>query len=140
MEGKDITGGCLCGAVRYRATAAPITTRICWCRLCQYIGAGSATVNVCFPSEAVTVEGELRDYRSIADSGNVMHRRFCPTCGTHLFSAAEARPHLIFARVGTLDDPEVARPAMTIWTSAAPSWACIHETLPRHEAQPPPAA
>jgi hypothetical protein len=135
----QIAGGCLCGSVRFRITAAPIVTRMCWCRLCQYLGAGSSTVNVCFPREAVAVEGETRDYRSVADSGNVMHRRFCPKCGTPLFSEAEARPHLIFVRAGSLDDPEIAKPAATIWTSAAPTWACIDERIPRAEGQPPPA-
>ena len=135
----DIAGGCLCKAVRYRISAPPIVTRTCWCRLCQYIGAGSATVNACFPKEALAVHGDLRDYRSIADSGNVMHRRFCPSCGTHVLSEAEARPHLVFVRVGTLDDPEIARPALTIWTSSAPTWACIDERIARVEGQPPPA-
>ncbi|HVO47953.1 MAG TPA: GFA family protein [Steroidobacteraceae bacterium] len=135
-----ITGGCLCKAVRYRVTAAPIVTRVCWCRLCQYLGAGSGTVNTCFPSNAMTIEGELADFSVTADSGNTMHRRFCPKCGTQMFSEAESRPHLIFVRAGTLDDPEVARPAMTIWTSQAPSWACLSESLPRIERQPPPAA
>jgi hypothetical protein len=125
--------------VRYRITAAPIVTRICWCRLCQYLASGSGTVNVCFPSSAITIEGEMKDYRSVAESGNVMHRRFCPSCGTALFSEAEVRPHLIFVRAGTLDDPEVAKPAATIWTSSAPSWACISESLPKIERQPPPA-
>src|SRR6185312_7232662 len=136
----DITGGCLCRAVRYSISAAPIVTRTCWCRVCQYIGAGSGTVNVCFPSDAVRVSGELRDYSLVADSGNVAHRRFCPTCGTHLFSAAEARPHLLFVRVGSLDDAELARPAVTIVTASAPSWACFDQRLPRTERQPPPAA
>lgn len=136
----NITGGCLCGSVRFRITGTPITSRVCWCRLCQYIGAGNATVNVCFRSETITVEGETRDYRSVADSGNVMHRRFCPTCGTHLFSEAEARPHLIFVRAGTLDDREIAKPTATIWAAAAPTWACIDEDLPRMEGQAPPAA
>jgi hypothetical protein len=86
------------------------------------------------------VSGELRDYSLVADSGNVAHRRFCPTCGTHLFSASEARPHLLFVRVGSLDDPELARPAVTIWTASAPSWACFDQRLPRTERQPPPAA
>lgn len=133
------TGQCLCGAVIYRADAEPITARICWCRLCQFLGAGNATVNVVFPSDKVTVEGETRDFVSIADSGNRMHRRFCPDCGTHLFSEAEARPHLIIVRAGTLDDREAARPQAAIWTGQAPSWACIDEALPRFEAQPPPA-
>jgi hypothetical protein len=136
----EITGGCLCKAVRYRITAAPIVTRVCWCRLCQYIGAGSATVNTCFPSSALKLTGTIRDYRSISDSGNVMHRRFCPECGVHLLSEAESRPHLVFVRTGTLDDPNLAEPAMTIWTSAAPQWACFDPALPRVERQPPPAA
>jgi len=54
-------------------------------------------------------------------------------------SAAESRPHLLFVRAGTLDDPEIAKPAMTIWTSAAPSWACIDARLPALAGQPPPA-
>ena len=136
----NITGGCLCKAVRYSISAAPIVTRACWCRVCQYLGAGSGTVNTCFPSAAVTVTGELRDYVMTADSGNLSHRRFCPTCGTQLFSASEARPQLVFVRAGTLDDPELARPAMSIWTSMAPSWACLDERLPKVERQPPPAA
>ena len=136
----DITGGCLCRAVRYRITAQPIVTRICWCRLCQYLGAGSGTVNTCFASDAVTVEGETQDYVSTADSGNAMHRRFCPKCGTPLFSEAEARPHLIFVRSGSLDDPEVAQPSSTIWTSQAPSWACINRSLPSVASQSPPVS
>ena len=136
----EVTGGCLCRSVRFRITADPITVRACWCRLCQYLGAGSGTVNVCFPAEAVTVEGELRDYQSVADSGNVMHRRFCPTCGTPVFSTAEARPHLIFVRAGTLDDPEIAKPVATIWAAEAPDWACIDDTIPRFDGQAPPAA
>jgi hypothetical protein len=135
-----ITGGCLCGAARYSISAEPIVTRTCWCRVCQYIGAGSATVNVCFPSAAVAASGELRVHSMTADSGNVVHRRFCPACGTHLFSAAEARPHLVFVRAGTLDEPDLAKPAMTIWTASAPSWACFDERLPKVAGQPPPAA
>jgi hypothetical protein len=136
----QITGGCLCGSVRFRFAAAPIVTRTCWCRLCQYLGAGSGTVNVCFPTDAMTLEGQTADYRSVADSGNVMHRRFCPHCGTPLFSEAEARPHLIFVRAGALDDPEIAKPSVTIWTAAAPTWACIDARLPTVAGQPLPAA
>jgi hypothetical protein len=125
------------GALPYRCPAG--TTRVCWCRLCQALGGGSATVNVVFPSQAVTVTGDTVDHVSTADSGNIMHRRFCPACGTPLFSAAEARPHLVIVRAGTLDDPEIARPAVTIFTAAAPSWACIDPALPSFPGSAPPA-
>jgi hypothetical protein len=133
-----ISGGCLCGAVRYETLAEPITTRLCWCRVCQFLATGNAAVSVCFPSAGMSITGELRDFVSIAESGNRMHRRFCPICGTHLFSEAEARPHLIFVRAGTLDNTDIARPAATIWTAQAPSWAHIDDALPQWEGQPSP--
>jgi hypothetical protein len=108
--------------------------------LCQYLGAGSGTVNACFPKDSLVIEGVLRDFESFADSGNRMHRRFCGVCGTPMFSEAESRPHLIFIRAGTLDDRERAQPAATIWTAAAPTWACFDPELPEIPAQPPPVA
>jgi hypothetical protein len=131
-----ITGGCLCGAVRYAIEAEPMVTRICWCTDCQKFAAGSTTVNVIFPSEAVTIEGELRDYASTAASGNLMHRGFFPKCGTPMITGSEARPYLIGWRAGTLDDPELAKPEVTIWTSSAPSWAVIDADLPQVAEQP----
>ncbi len=139
MSGAEITGGCLCGAVRYRAAAPPIVARVCWCRVCQKLGAGSGTVNVGFASNSFAIEGRLTEYVSTADSGTVMHRGFCPVCGTPVTSQAETRRHQIMVRAGTLDDPEVAKPGATIWTAEAPSWACISADLPRVDRQPPPA-
>jgi hypothetical protein len=135
-----ILGGCLCKAVRYVSTAAPKITRVCWCRDCQYLAAGSGTVNAFFPSEALTVTGPTQAYTSVADSGNVIRRRFCPSCGTPLFTAADVRPHLVGVRVGSLDDPNIVQPAVTIWTSSAPRWACLAESIPRVTHQPPPLA
>ncbi|MEW9805299.1 GFA family protein [Mesorhizobium sp. ZMM04-5] len=135
-----ISGGCLCGKVRYQSDAEPITARLCWCRFCQYIAAGNAAVSVCFPAYSMTITGDMRDYESVAESGHRMHRRFCPNCGVHLFSEAESRRHLIFVRAGTLVDPGIVRPAATIWTAKAPAWACIDASLPSFERQPPPVA
>ena len=104
------------------------------------MAAGNASVNVVFPSDALTVEGEPRDYASVADSGTRMHRRFCPDCGTHLFSSAESRPHLVIVRNGALDDTGLLKPGATIWTAEAPAWAWIDEALPQHRGQPPPVA
>ncbi len=134
-----IRGGCLCGAVRFSIEAdAPLGVRQCWCRVCQYLGAGSGTVNAIFPKDAVTISGPLTDYVCAADSGSVMHRRFCARSGTPVLSEAEPRPSQIIVRVGTLDEPDLARPAAIIWAKSAPSWACLDPDLPQGEGQFPP--
>jgi hypothetical protein len=142
-EGATMTiaGGCLCGAVRFTINAdAPLGARHCWCRVCQYLGAGSGAVGAVFRKEGVTVSGQLTDFVIRADSGSIMHRRFCSQCGTPVFSEAEQRPDQIFLRVGTFDDPNLAAPSATIWTKSAPVWACFDPSLPRIEGQPPPVA
>ena len=140
FAGLPITGGCLCRAVRYGISAEPIVTRQCWCRLCQYVGAGSSTVNVAFETKHVAIAGELRKYQSVADLGNTLLRGFCPVCGTPVTSEAVIRPHLMFIRAGTLDDSSIVAPAMNIWTRQAPQWAHLDPGLPRVAGQPPPAA
>jgi hypothetical protein len=134
------SGGCLCAAVRFSLTEAPLAARVCWCRVCQYLGAGNGAISVCFRSDSLSVEGSVSWYESIADSGNRMQRGFCPACGTQLFSKAESRPHLTFIRAGALDDPNLMAPQMTIWTDAAPDWACFDPALPKVPGQPPPVA
>ena len=136
-----ITGGCLCGKVRFAIEAdKPITVRQCWCRVCQHLSAGGGTINAVFPKEAIKISGETSDFVSVADSGSIMHRRFCAGCGSPLFSEAEPRPHIIIVRVGALDDPSLAAPSAIIWTKSAPAWACFDPALPRSEAGAPPPA
>ena len=132
--------GCFCGAVRFTIDAEPLAARTCWCRMCQYLGGGTATANIAFPSDKVNWTGEIRYHESIADSGTPMRRGFCPTCGTPVTSEALTRPHLIFLRIGTLDDPNLLGPQLTIWTDQAPDWACISTAIPSMEGQPPPIA
>jgi hypothetical protein len=128
-------GHCHCGAVRYRLSAEPIATRICWCRDCQYI-ASNGTVNVLVPTSALEIEGLLSEYMKTAASGNQIRRRFCPSCGSHLFANSSARPEFTAVRVGTLDDPSSAQPTMNIWAASAPTWACLDPVLERVERQP----
>ena len=129
------SGGCLCKSVRFSVTGAPLAARVCWCRVCQYLGAGNGAMSVCFRADAVSVQGEVKWFESIADSGNRMQRGFCPTCGTQLFSKAESRPHLTFIRAGALDNPNLMKPQMTIWTDAAPSLG-LHRSGPAQGARP----
>lgn len=133
-----ITGRCFCGTVRFQFDHDPVTVRACWCRDCQYLAAGSPSINAIFRVEGFACTGDLGVYVSNADSGNVMRRSFCPKCGTQLFSRSDRRPRLNVVRVGTLDDLEIGRPQATIWTASAPAWARIDSDLPCFEGQPPP--
>jgi hypothetical protein len=131
------SGTCLCGAVRYTLSADPVAVRVCWCRDCQRLAA-NGTVNMIVPVEALAVEGAPAEHVGRADSGNTMRRRFCPQCGTHLFSHSSGRPQFVVVRVGTLDDPSSVRPSANIWTCSAPAWACLDARLDAYDRQPPP--
>lgn len=132
---KHYTGGCLCGAVRYEITAEPGASRLCWCRDCQRI-ASNGTVNAVFPTPAIRISGATSSFDKTADSGNTVTRRFCPRCGTQLFSDSTGRQGFTVVRLGTLDEPSSVKPTANIWTGSAPSWACLDEALDRFERAP----
>lgn len=133
---KPFTGGCACGRVRYAISQPPIAVRVCWCRECQYLATGNGSVNVRLPRTALTLEGELTGWESVADSGNTVRRSFCARCGTPVLSESSGWPDLVTLRAGTLDDPDAVTPQWNIWTDSAPSWACIDEALPSTPRQP----
>jgi len=135
-----VTGRCFCGAVRFQFDERPIAVRACWCRDCQYLSSGNASVNAIFRVASFRMTGEVGEYVSTADSGTVMRRRFCRRCGTPLFSEGLSRPNLIVVRVGALDDRETARPNGFIWTASAPSWGLLDPDLANCEGQPAPLA
>ena len=134
------TGQCLCGQVRFAIDAEPEGALMCWCRDCQRIASGSATVNVLSPEEAVRYDGEMTTLRLIADSGNTVERGFCPRCGAQMYSKTVEPAGLpMRVRAGTLDDPELMAPTAIIWTASAPSWAPLDPGLPHHPKGLPPA-
>lgn len=133
------TGRCLCGAIHYRISADPGASRLCWCRDCQRL-ASNGTVNAVFPSAAIEVTGTPAQYQKTADSGNVVTRRFCPSCGTQLFSDSTGRTGFTVVRMGTLDDPSAIRPQANIWAASAPVWAHIDRSLDTFDQAPPPVA
>lgn len=126
------TGQCFCGQVRFSIDADPVGARMCWCRDCQRIASGSATVNVLFREEAVRFTGDITTLTKTADSGNTVERGFCPKCGSQMYSKTvnpKGAPMRI--RAGTLDDPELIAPQAIIWADSAPSWAVLDPALPR---------
>jgi hypothetical protein len=100
---EPIKGRCYCGAVRFQFSEAPIAVRACWCRDCQYLATGNASINAIFKTAGLTLSGEVAEYVSTANSGNTMRRRFCPRCGTQLFSHSSARPEVVVVRATSAD-------------------------------------
>ena len=133
---KRVTGRCLCGAVTFGFDETPVMTRACWCRDCQYLASGNASMTAIFSTETFTVSGELAAYESAADSGNRIRRRFCPRCGTPLFSNDLALPEYMVVRVGALDDREIGKPQSVIWTGSAPSWGHVDPDIPQTPGHP----
>lgn len=130
------TGQCLCGEVKLAISADPIGARTCWCRTCQKFGGGNGTTNAFFVRDAISIEGELTWFESVADSGNTTQRAFCPKCGSHVFTQGSAAPHLRGVRVSMLDSIEIA-PQAVIWTDSAPAWAVFSPELPHFPKAPP---
>src|SRR5688572_517239 len=100
-----LSGGCLCGAIRYTVSAPITELRACHCRDCQKSTGGAGTVNAVIPSAAMQIgKGTPKRYSVTADSGRTLHRFFCGDCGSPLFSRRETTPENTALRIGTLDD------------------------------------
>lgn len=130
------SGHCLCGQVHFHISAEPVIARLCWCRDCQRIAA-NGTANAIFPTDSIDITGTTAEFSMVADSGNTITRRFCPTCGSQLFADSTGRPGMTVVRLGVLDEPSSVTPTANIWVSSAPAWACLDGTLERVERQPP---
>jgi hypothetical protein len=134
----EFEGGCLCGAVRYQSTAKPVAAGHCHCVDCRKTSATGHASHLVLPEDAFTVSGEVRFYDAPADSGNVVSRGFCPTCGSAIYSRNAGMPGLVFPRASSLDDPEVFRPGLVVFAKRAPSWDLVDPALPSFAEMPPP--
>ncbi len=105
-----VTGGCLCGDVRIVATGIPYRVGMCHCLDCRKHHGALFSASAVFPRDAVTVEGEPRDYGG---------RFFCPKCGSSIFAitADEIEVHL-----GALDAPNQLVPNYESWTVRRELW------------------
>jgi len=74
-----VTGGCLCGAIRYESTEAPELVGFCHCRMCQKASGGLFLVFADFEGDSFRfTRGEPQYYRS----SEIATRGFCAECGT----------------------------------------------------------
>ena len=125
MTGETKTGGCLCGAVRYAYTGEPLMQAVCHCKNCQRQAGSGWSMLIALPLDALTIAGEVTTYLDHGDSGGEVHRQFCPTCGSPLFSRVPAQPAMIFIKAGTLDDTSGFAPQVQFWTASKQDWVEI---------------
>ena len=105
---RQIQGSCLCGAIHYQSNAEPARMIASDCRHCQKQSGAAISISVGVPGETLRVRGVRPTvYEDVRDSGAVILRSFCPTCGTPLFSESDDEPDLVFIKTATLDDPSV---------------------------------
>ncbi|MCE3248776.1 MAG: aldehyde-activating protein [Geminicoccaceae bacterium] len=130
-------GGCLCGATRYEITAEPMFGGQCQCLDCQHETGGGHASFMAFPAEAVKLTGTPRFYESRADSGNVVRRGFCPTCGSSVVGLSSGMPEMTTVPAGSLDDPSVFKAGFVVYTSRGHAWDLVDPALPRFPQMPP---
>ncbi len=108
MSLPDLTGGCQCGAVRFRAARLG-GAAICHCRMCQKAFGG-------FFGPLVTAYGVewTRGRPGWFRSSDRAERGFCPACGTPLAYHTDGDDASFELAIGAFDDPTVAAPARQV--------------------------
>src|SRR5258708_12271527 len=100
----EMTGGCLCGQVRYTANADPVFVGVCHCTHCQKQTGTAFSVLVGIPKSAMSIQGRLKTFHHTGDSRQPVDRNFCPESRPPIFSDVAVMPGLTFIKAGTLDD------------------------------------
>lgn len=119
-----IDGGCHCGTISYEADIDPEKVIVCHCTDCQVLS-GTAFRTVVFVPESQfrLLNGSLRTYVKIADSGNRRAMMFCPECGTQIYATSVGGDERILGlRVGTANQRRALRPGKQYWCRSALNW------------------
>lgn len=122
------TGGCYCGAVRYRIRG-DVDVLHCHCSICRRTSGAPFVTWATVAARAFAIE---RGEAAVLRATETARRTFCPRCGTPLTFQLDAHPEWIDVTVGSLDDPSSAPPARHIWTSSRVGWLHLDDDLPRH--------
>ena len=128
--GKQHDGGCLCGALCYCTTDAPLRLVMCHCHFCQRsTGAAYAVEPFFLKDDFQVTEGAPAVYvHQSSGSGKALHLHFCSRCGTKIFTIFERYADVMSVFAGTFDDPEwFEPPAVTrhVYLSSARSGTVI---------------
>jgi hypothetical protein len=138
MPDLPLTGGCLCGGVRYEVTAPLVAAGYCHCTRCQRrTGTAAAASARVAPGSFRVVSGTdlVRAYDP-GDGG--FPKSFCAVCGGALYSSHPEDPTILSVRMGTFDGDPGIRPGYHQHVDAAAVWEPIPDDgLPRHAAGSP---
>lgn len=133
-----VTGGCLCGEIRYEATEEELGTGYCHCRMCQRFTGSPATVGTGFRKQSFRItRGEPKIYAS----SKIAQRAFCPTCGSSLWMhwlTGDTRGQWVFVHTVSLDKPEIRAPTSHLGIESQMPWHDIHDDLPRRRCEDAP--
>ncbi|HEY6817083.1 MAG TPA: GFA family protein [Croceibacterium sp.] len=127
------TGGCLCGAVRYSVDGAVGPAGYCHCTDCRRVTGSAFNISAPVRLADLAVTGDLRSHAHPAESGTILTRHFCATCGSPIYAASPAHPDIVYVRAGTLDDPDLVRPALEAWCGSRVAWSVIPQGLQQTE-------
>jgi hypothetical protein len=125
----DWTGGCQCGAVRYRLDAEPAGSNICHCRMCQK--AGGAPFMAFAGATTATLKWTRGAPRTFASS-DLAERGFCAECGTPLTYQMHGRDW-IAVTLGSLDRAAEVAPAKQYGQESKLPWTDAISSLPVRE-------
>ena len=131
-----ITGGCLCGGLRYEADGPARGAGYCCCADCRKASGSGFIPFMGFAATNLRVTGEARQHRCAAFRSGEAVRNFCPTCGGLVFGGVvgESEVHTVYA--GSLDDPSYFKPTMAIFNRRRPDWVVLPEGLAIFEEMP----
>ncbi|HMJ12094.1 MAG TPA: GFA family protein [Polyangiaceae bacterium] len=131
-----LSGGCLCGAVRYRITTNIKYITHCHCSMCRKQHGAAFASYALIGSKHVQIEDAEAQLCTYASSPSAS-RRFCGRCGSSLFWQQDSTPQLIDVALGTLDDDPVHRADAHIFVASKAPWFEITDDLPQYEALMP---
>lgn len=124
-------GGCLCGAVRFRASAPPLNVRVCHCRLCQKATGSPFYARALFETKALEIRGPIARHAS----SERLDRAFCQACGCTVGAFRKDGTAAGIA-IALFDDRNAFTPTDHIWTSEKLHWVTIADDLPQFAEQP----
>ena len=121
-----LSGGCLCGDVRYTAKGAPVGSGVCHCVTCRRSAGAPMVAWHTFRRDDLEIGGDSKSFISSTHA----QRYHCPRCGTQLFFEDNRYPDEIDVSTASLDDPDAAPPAKHIWTGSRLHWVKLADGLP----------